>query len=152
VFTETPRYLLVDGAVDKAEEAVALIARTNGKPEFEKVSLEPSLVRNCVVAPLVCRGTHACAPSQATFGESSFKQMFSPELRFSTMTLFMLYFLLAYGCGIFVWMPVLLQEKKLEVMSMYRSMVIMALSQARARLQLFAHRIVHRCLVSCSLR
>jgi len=108
IVPETPRYLLVDGAVDKAEEAVALIARSNGKPEFEKVKL---------------------LPSEATFEESSFRQMFSPQLRFSTLTLFILYFLLAYGCGIFVWMPVLLQEKKLEVMSMYRSMVIMALSQ-----------------------
>jgi len=60
---------------------------------------------------------------------SSLFQLFSPQYLWSTIPLFAIYFSLAFGCGVFVWMPVLLEEKHLEIMSMYRSMVIMALSQ-----------------------
>lgn len=105
---ESPRFLLVSGDTKRAEEIVHSIAVTNKKPEYENAKL---------------------LPSEAKFEESSFAHLFDRELRTKTLTLFCLYFLLAFGCGIFTWLPVLLQDKKLELMSMYRSMVIMAFSQ-----------------------
>ena len=73
---------------------VSVIAHANGQPQYAGSKL---------------------TVSAASFDDSTFASLFSPALRRQTLALMALYFLLAYGCGVFVWMPVLLQEKNLEV-------------------------------------
>lgn len=112
---ESPRFLLVCGDVEGAQNNMDKIALANGKNKYVgwKLTDKKMDVMN--------------APS-SSFCSSLF-ELFTPQYIWKTLPLFAIYFALAFGCGVFVWMPVLLEEKRLEVMSMYRSMVIMALSQ-----------------------
>jgi MFS transporter, putative metabolite:H+ symporter len=105
---ETPRYHIINGNQKEAEEVIHDMAMENGKPKLVAITLEPS---------------------QVSFDHASVWDLFNSQFRLTTLLLYAMYFVLSFGCGVFVWLPILLQYKKLEVMSMYRSMVIMALSQ-----------------------
>ena len=106
---ESPRYQYVNGEIEMAEITLQQMARANGKEEYASVKLD--------------------ADVEVRPNQPSFVELFSSYYIWRTIPLFILFFTLSFGCGVFVWMPTLLQEKKFEVMSMYRSMVIMAFSQ-----------------------
>lgn len=107
---ESPRYHVVKGEIEMAEATLKEMAVANNRPDKANVRISEFSKPETSFQP--------------TFGS-----LFAPNYRWKTLPLFLLYFLLSFGCGVFVWLPTLLQEKKFEVMSMYRSMVIMAMSQ-----------------------
>lgn len=106
---ETPRYLVVTGRVREAQMLLHKIADDNGKPKLKQFRLRASLERQ-------------------HFNHSVSAIFEGPYLR-TTLLLFALFFLLSFGCGIFVWLPILLRGKGFEAVSMYRSMIILASAQ-----------------------
>lgn len=113
---ESPRYLVINGDVDSAQALLHQMALRNEKPHLSHVQL-------------LRTEKERDHDKEQHSKESSFMQLFSPSIRTTTIMLFFIFFLISYGCGVFMWMPVLLEGKNLEPLSMYRSMVIMALSQ-----------------------
>lgn len=106
---ETPRYLVVSGRVREAQLTLQKMADANGKPKLKKFQLRASLEKHSF--------------------NHSFSSLFEGAYLRTTLLLFALFFLLSFGCGVFVWLPVLLREKGFEVQSMYRSMILMATCQ-----------------------
>ena len=108
---ETPRYSVISGNIGAAQITLKRMAIENKRSQLREFQLKTQ------------------DPSNPTTFNPTFWDLFSNTYRRTSILLLISFFMLSFGCGVFVWMPVLLQAKKLEVLSMYRSMVIMALSQ-----------------------
>jgi putative MFS transporter len=106
---ETPRFCVISGDVVSAQITLERMAEANDRPKLKEYQLRPEL-------------------GEETF-RPNFTDLFNPQFRWTTLPLFLIYFCLSFGCGVFVWLPSLLALKKFEVISMYRSMVILAMSQ-----------------------
>jgi MFS transporter, putative metabolite:H+ symporter len=104
---ESPRYLLVNGQTERAQEVLALVARTNGVPA-------PSL-------PL--------RPIQKQ-AQTGVRDLLRPSLRKTTLLLWVLWFSISLGYyGVFTWLPNYFRMSGMELMPVYQNTFILALAQ-----------------------
>ncbi len=105
---ESPRYLMVKGKTQQAQQVLQQVAKENGvnMPEFSLAPLAP-----------VTR-------------KSSIADLWRPELRRTTLLLWVVWFMISLGYyGVFTWLPNYFRAGGLALLPVYQNSFILALAQ-----------------------
>lgn len=105
---ESPRYLLVNGKTEEARQVLERVARENGR-ELPDLPLQPI---------------------RETAQRSRSRDLWRPELRRTTLLLWVMWFAISLGYyGVFTWLPTFFRSSGMESLPVYQNSFILALAQ-----------------------
>lgn len=105
---ESPRYLLVNGKTEAAQQVLQLVAEENGRP-MPNLRLKPIEKKAAV---------------------SRTADLLKPGLRRTTLLLWLMWFAISLGYyGVFTWLPSFFRSSGMELLPVYQNTFILALAQ-----------------------
>jgi putative MFS transporter len=104
---ESPRYLLIKGQTQQAQEVLQLVAQANGR-RLPNLPLRPV----------------------EKMAQASTADLLKPELRRTTLMLWIIWFMISLGYyGVFTWLPSFFKSSGMSTLPVYQNTFILALAQ-----------------------